>query len=325
MKKWKIFLGFIFLVILIFVGILIYKNKSKIVSETPIKIAYLKETGFSYVFVAKEKGFYKEAGLNVELVEVDSKQLLDVILNNRVDVTSTGLASIAGLENEKSGLIKIFGGAGETINGEIVSALLVTKDSPIQKISDLKGKTIGTDAAKNIAGIKLFISKNGMDPEKDVKIIEVGKEIIAQALLNKQVDAVYAHQPTTTILMVKFDARTIETNLRARYTVDPYINAPLGVVTTEFYQKNPDVIKKLFNTYDQSVKFIRENPEETKLITSKYTPQLNSDIATKVGMVYMVSPKEKIDFNKMDIIINSLVEAKILKNKINIRDLFILP
>lgn len=321
----KIIWAVIVILVLVVGGVAIYKNQNeKIMKVEPLKIAYLKEMGFAPVFVAQEKGFFKDAGLDVELVEVDSKQLLDVLITNKVDASAAGLASIAGMEIEKSGLIKMFGVGGESTNGETVSALLVRKDSPIQKIDDLKGKTVATDAAKNIAGIKLIFSKIGIDPDKDIKIMEVGKEVIAQALINKQIDAIYAHQPTPAILAGKFDVRIIETNLRAKYIVDPYWNAALVVVTSEFAKNNPQTIKKLFDAYDNAIKFIRNNPDETKQISIKYTP-LTEDVIKNVGLISMLSPKENVDFENMDKIIDSLVQTGILKQKVDIKNMFILP
>ncbi|MDD4901430.1 MAG: ABC transporter substrate-binding protein [Patescibacteria group bacterium] len=322
MKKIIIITILILAVILSILDVIFIKRNHESVSINKLRIAYFKEMGFTPVFVAKEKGFFKDVGLDVDLVEVDSKQLLDVLITNRVDVTAAALPSVAGMEIEKPGLIKIFGLGGETLTGEFTSGLVVLKNSPIEKIEDLKGKIVATDAAKNIPAMNLIFKKIGLDPGKDIKIIEVGGGIIAQALVNKQVDAIYCSEPTLTILTNKFDMHAIETNLRAKYIVDPYLTTALSVVTAAFAQKNPEIVKKLFDVYDRSVKFIADNQNESKLIASKYTP-LTEDIITKVGLPAFLSPKEKVDFDKINYVIDTFVTAGILKQKIDIKPMFI--
>jgi len=59
---------------------------------------------------------------------------------------------------------------------ETIYRLVVPTDSPLQKVADLKGKTLGVPslASGSVPFAKALIASVGIDPEKDVKILAVG-------------------------------------------------------------------------------------------------------------------------------------------------------
>ena len=60
---------------------------------------------------------------------------------------------------------------------ETIYRLVVPADSPLQKVADLKGKTIGVPslASGSVPFAKALVASVGIDPEKDVKILAVGR------------------------------------------------------------------------------------------------------------------------------------------------------
>ncbi|MGY3419644.1 ABC-type nitrate/sulfonate/bicarbonate transport system substrate-binding protein [Bradyrhizobium sp. F1.13.4] len=73
----------------------------------------------------------------------------------------------------------------------------VMDDSPIKTIADLKGKTVGISV---IGGgtqgpFNLLLKQNGIDPAKDIKLVEVGFAVSEDALRQGRVDAVNMNQP----------------------------------------------------------------------------------------------------------------------------------
>src|ERR1700716_4376023 len=73
----------------------------------------------------------------------------------------------------------------------------VKDDSPIKTIADLKDKTIGISV---IGGgtqgpFNMLLKQNGVDPTKDIKLVEVGFAVSEDALRQGRVDAVNMNQP----------------------------------------------------------------------------------------------------------------------------------
>jgi ABC-type nitrate/sulfonate/bicarbonate transport system substrate-binding protein len=67
----------------------------------------------------------------------------------------------------------------------------VKDDSPIKTIADLKGKTIGISVigGGTYGPFAMLLKKNGVDPDKDIKLVEVGFAVSEDALRQGRVDA----------------------------------------------------------------------------------------------------------------------------------------
>ena len=67
---------------------------------------------------------------------------------------------------------------------------MVLEESPIKTVKDLKGKTIGSLAygSGNDLALRVILSKNGLDPKKDVNIVEVALANMEPMLRQKKID-----------------------------------------------------------------------------------------------------------------------------------------
>src|ERR1700754_2513422 len=73
----------------------------------------------------------------------------------------------------------------------------VKEDSPIKTIADLKGKTIGISVigGGTYGPFAMLLKKNGVDPDKDIKLVETVFAVSDDALRQGRVDAVNYNQP----------------------------------------------------------------------------------------------------------------------------------
>src|SRR5205809_1768898 len=72
----------------------------------------------------------------------------------------------------------------------------VKDDSPIKTIADLKDKTVGISVigGGTYGPFAMLLQKNGIDPKKDIKLVEVGFAVSEYALRQGRVDAVNMNQ-----------------------------------------------------------------------------------------------------------------------------------
>ena len=158
------------------------------------KIGYLASTGHILYFIAKEKGYFEEEGLNAELV----------LFNNSgegITAVSTGKLD-AGSFGTPAPLIYISKGNPITIIGGQMSQghALVTKPERVQEFSDLKnfkGKTIATiRLATGDIVFRQGLIDLGLSPKEDVKFTEMESAAAAiEAVKNGMADAAVVWTP----------------------------------------------------------------------------------------------------------------------------------
>jgi len=138
--------------------------------------------------VATKMGWYKGDGVEVELVALAGSG--DCVKTTATREIPFSLPSVEPLAAARAQGVKakIFYTAYQ---GNIYG-IAVPADSPIQRITDLKGKTIGVISmgSGGVPVAKALIATAGMDPERDVTIVVAGEGAQTAAMLrSKQVDA----------------------------------------------------------------------------------------------------------------------------------------
>jgi len=137
------------------------------------------------LIIAQEKGFFADAGLDVELIAPsDPNDPPKLVAAGKADVAVTYQPQLV-LQVDQGLPLKRFA----TLVATPLNCLITLEDSPIHTIADLKGKKIGY----SIAGfedtlLSVMLRKNGLTLD-DVTLINVNFSLLP-ALLAGQVDAV---------------------------------------------------------------------------------------------------------------------------------------
>lgn len=237
-------------------------------------------------YYAIEKGYFKEAGIDVELIKFESpNQIIDALLQDNIDFSSTsGALGIAGVADFKNpGKIKIYAASGGDLNNPN-EILLVTPDSNITSIGDLKGKKLGILGGsiqwRTIA--RHMLSKNGLEMDKDVIVVELAPSLQVQALASKQIDALLALEPIATIAKENGVGKELISAPVERIIANPFYPGA-GLVRTKFAEENPATTSKVMEIIRRSIKEIDENPDNARQYLKVYTP-LTDNIITKVPL-----------------------------------------
>jgi ABC-type nitrate/sulfonate/bicarbonate transport system substrate-binding protein len=143
----------------------------------------------------------------------------------------------------------------------------VKDDSPIKKVADLKGKTVGISV---IGGgthgpFMMMLRKNGVDPEKDIKLVEVGFALSEDALRSGRVDAVNMNQP----FAARAEAKGGTRKLFSLSEVVPNIVHILEACRKDFVDKNPELVSAYVKDITAAMKMAVANREETMKVVSE--------------------------------------------------------
>jgi NitT/TauT family transport system substrate-binding protein len=165
------------------------------------KIGVLKLTSSAPIFIGVEKGFFKEFGVEPELVFFQAAApIATALATGQVDVGATGLT--AALFNIVLGGEKLWivADKGREWPGYPLTAIVVQKDlyeGGLRSIADLKGKRIGVTQLGSTFHYHIgnVLEREGMSLA-DVKIVPLQAMGAAlEALKGKQVEAILLPQP----------------------------------------------------------------------------------------------------------------------------------
>jgi ABC-type nitrate/sulfonate/bicarbonate transport system substrate-binding protein len=143
----------------------------------------------------------------------------------------------------------------------------VMDDSPIKKIADLKGKTVGISVigGGTYGPFAMLLKKNGVDPAKDIKLVEVGFAVSEDALRQGRVDAVNMNQP----FAARAEAKGGTRKLLSLSEEMPNIVHILEACRADFVDKNPDLVKAYVRDITSGMKKALANREETLKVVSE--------------------------------------------------------
>jgi NitT/TauT family transport system substrate-binding protein len=286
-----------------------------------VKIGYLPITLNLPLFVAMEKGYFIEEGLEVEAIEyTTADQLTNALLAGNIDITAnTSISTFMTTVEESPLFAKIYMVSFHNPTNYL-DALLVRRGSNIKQIKDLKGKKIGMfPGSTNVLYLSIALS-NYLNPKTDIEMIQLPPQTHIEALASGQVDALYTLEPLVTLAVLKGVGEILIQGSNATYIVNPF---PGGawLVSTKFYKKHEVIAEKVINAIYRAVDFIKANEIEARKYLEKYTP-IKGEVALKthLGMWWKL---EEVQKDKVQKLADVLYENKILKKKINTNDYYL--
>src|SRR5258708_2678870 len=143
----------------------------------------------------------------------------------------------------------------------------VMDDSPIKKISDLKDKTVGISVigGGTYGPFAMLLQKNGVDPKKDINLVEVGFAVSEDALRQGPVDALTRNQP----FAARSEAKGGTRKLFSLSEEMPNIVHILEACRADFVDKNPELVKAYVRDITSGMKKALANREETLKVVSE--------------------------------------------------------
>lgn len=243
-------------------------------SGPTIRIGYWPVAAGLPFYAAIEKGYFKEAGLNVEPLKfAGAQQVMEAMLAGRADgsANGTGSANLAIGEIASPGLFKIF--ASNPSNAKnVLDEFIVAKDSPIQSIADLKGKKVGSGPGiQNATLAKAVLERAGAT---GATVVELAISQHVAAVAAGQLDACYTLEPTGTVGRLNGTTRVLEAGVIAKYVLGdpmaPWFGGSASL-TTAFLKKHPEESKKFIAAYARGIELIRTKPDEARPFMKGYT------------------------------------------------------
>src|SRR6476659_1325491 len=139
-------------------------------------------------------------------------QMITAIANNELEVASLAYSSLAiAIENAGLDLRVIADEFQDGVPGYFSTEFYVLKESPIQKVEDLKGKVVGTNGGGSAVDIaaRAMLKEKGLEDKRDYTILEGPLPAMPAMLLEKKADLIPGVLPFSLNPKLKSDGRIL--------------------------------------------------------------------------------------------------------------------
>ena len=295
-------------------------GKSKSNQKIKIVLDWVPNTNHTGLYVAKDLGYFNEAGLDVEIVQPP-------------EGSTTALIGAGGAEfgiSFQDTLAKSF--ARE--NPVPVTAVAAILQHNTSGIISLREK--GIDSPKKLEGKKYatwednieqaMLKKLVTDDKGDFSKVKLIPYTITDVVtgLKTDVDAVWVYYAWDGIATERAGLQTNFLKIRD-YGEELDYYSPVIIANNDFLKKNPEIVKKVLKAIKKGYEYVIKNPEEAAKILVKNSPELDINLVTAsqkwISKEYQSDAKEWgiIDGNRWNrfyewLYKNKAVEREIPKN-----------
>jgi len=230
-------------------------------TEEVIRVGHLKDDHHSALFIAQAKEMYEKEGLKVETIEFNAgPDLVKAAATGQIDIGFCGTPpAVTGIA--KGVPIKIVAAVNQEGSG-----IIVREDAGIQKIEDLKGKTIAIPMKGSIQDVllQMTLKEHGINPE-EVNIIEMQVPLMPKALEAGKIDGFIAWEPYVSMAEQKGYGHAIA------YSRDIWKDHPCCVViaTDQFIKEHPDQLRRFLKVHVEATEYLNTHKNESASIVAE--------------------------------------------------------
>lgn len=249
---------------------------------TDVSMAFCTWTGYSPMFIAKEKGYFEDAGINMDIQIIeDESTYASLLTNNSIQFLATAQdPNIKMFANGTPSRYVLTMDASNGADGLVAGADIKTLD-------DLKGKSVALDKSASSYYFFLQALENGSSlTENDIDVIEMGDTTQAGlAFMSGKVDAAIMWEPELSEALESVEgAHALATSADYPDTILDSL-----VVNADFAAENPDIVKAVEEAWYKAVDFLNQSPDEAyELMASGFEEVSAEDVAGDVqGLAFM--------------------------------------
>jgi NitT/TauT family transport system substrate-binding protein len=269
--------------------ILVFLVAGSAFGAEPIKLGMSTWLGYAPLYLAKEKGFFKKQGVDVEVIVIESPAdrraafAADKIQGMATTVDTHVMTAAA----ENPIPVKQVLALDDSHGGDGIVA-----KKEIKTIKDLKGKTV---AAQLGAGASYFwlnyvLAQNGMKLS-DIKAIDMKAGDAGSAFVAGKVDAAVTWEPwLSKAKATPFGSVLLASDQTPGIIVDSLAFKP------DFLKKRGADVKKIVAGWNEAVVFASKNPKEADAIMAKFTNQKPEEFTKEKTGVRFYGSKENKEY-----------------------------
>ena len=248
------------------------KNSKKIT----MVLDWTPNTNHTGIYVAQEKGYFKEAGLDVSVIQPPDNGATDLVASGGAEFGIDFQDTLAAAFSSDSPLPVT---AVAAILQHNTSGLISLKKKGIDSPGKLEGHSYATwDSPIEQAVLKNVVEKDGGDFSR-VKLISTYVEDIVAAL-HADIESVWIYYGWDG---VKCDMEGLSTNFLPFADMNPTFDyySPVIIGNNDYMKKNPDTTKAFLSAVKKGYEYAAGNPSDAADILLKAVPELDEKLVQK--------------------------------------------
>lgn len=243
--------------LLVVVLVTLITSCSKQAQSPTLKIAINPWPGYEFLYLAKELGYYQEAGLNVDLLEVaslaDAKRLYSIGKANGMTSTLVEVVRSAVEANKQTSVVLV---ADYSNGGDVILA-----DNSIAEISDLTGKTVGAELSSlGVFFLHQALASKGLTLDA-VTLTNVEQLDAPNVIAEGKIDAYVTYPPYSLEILRNGKFHTIFDSSLIPQTIVDVLS-----IESELLKQDPTITTKLRQVWRKTLEYARANPNVSNQI-----------------------------------------------------------
>ncbi|MCT9106833.1 ABC transporter substrate-binding protein [Streptomyces mirabilis] len=237
---------------------------------TTVKVGVIPIVDVAPLYLGQQKGFYSKRGLKLSMTTAQGgAAIVPGVVSGQFQFGFSNMTSLMIAQSQNVPVKAVVNGVASTgVAGKDFGAITVKKGSPIKSAKELEGKKVAVNTLKNIneTAVRESVRKAGGDPSK-VKFVELAFDQMPAALDGGRIDAAMVVEPA--LATVKSQGATEIASSLVDVAKD--LTVAMYFTSTQYEQKNPDVVKKFQEATAESLAYADAHPDEVRQAVTTYT------------------------------------------------------
>ncbi len=246
-------------------------DQSAAPQKVTVMLDWYANTNHTGLYVAKEKGWYQEQGLDVEIVQPSEGGTAQLVASGKADFGVSYQEDVTMARANDVPVVSI-----AAVIQHNTSAFASKKEDNITTPKDLEGKRYGGwGSPSEEATIKAVMEKNGADFSK-VDLVNLGQSDFFTAL-ERDIDFTWIYYGWDG---VEAERRNFPLNVMMLKDLDPALDyyTPVLITNEQKISDNPELVEKFMKATAKGYQYAIENPEDAADILLKYAPELDKEL-----------------------------------------------
>jgi len=280
----------------------------------------------AYYFVALEKGFYREAGLDVEIVRGSgSADAIRAVAAGRAPLGFADTGTLVVSRSSHGLPVKVVA----MVYNRAPHCIFCLEEAGVRTPKDLEGKKIATPpGSASTTMFPAFVRATGINADKITRVA-VDTSALPAVLASRQVDCVSLFYVAQPLLERRLAPKKITRLLYADAGLEFYSNGI--IVGDSFLKEHPDVVRRFVAATVRGMESAFADPAEAGRIMNTYHPQIEPALGqaeTEIVRDLAVTPLTRahglgyIDPKQMEQTRDVVVEAFSLPKRLPIEEFY---